>query len=564
MTSLFQGLPSSSSQPKPGKTTTSKDYLVATNDRTSVFVRRSDAVGYQDLVALLVVLFPGVSLYSVVVQTNELDTCAGRYVDIPPDLWAEISPEIQNIRVISRPPPNPKRPPTPPQSIIIHVQSPSGETTTVSLSSTASTYDLKAAIQNSGGTPVPAQLLTYHGQSLKDDSKLSEYGISDKATVYLQLQQNEPVVIPGSVPIVGGRRMRKPVIYLFSPRPIHVTVRVSLVYSWAFNAVYPSVPIKDTEIGQSIVWDVDTHEDHSLTTTTGTRVSYLFWEAEPKRGVLSPPLPPPSPRNTTVVLFDPMYPQVNNENSVVLRSSEAAEYLDRALSALCLHVEARTSFITYWLPEILKHDYVALHFLPQASYSHAAPLEVSPKPDIVTRVFMLFSPVGGDELVEWEGALTRAFESVDIWKGVVGVDGRGGGMGDEVFRVVEWGGMEVGSEWYKNLYDMKEEYQPSRSNIIRNVNATWAKQNLWIVFVHRNVSHILIRVDKDRDIGLRGDRSKGQRLEYAYVAIGYSSMPISVVTQDDATEKRCKNCEKSRGDLKVWAEMIPGVYPREW
>ncbi|KAK0471013.1 hypothetical protein IW261DRAFT_1671852 [Armillaria novae-zelandiae] len=441
MTSLFQSLPSSSSQPKPGKTTMSKDYLVATNDSTSVFVRRSDAVEYQDLVALLVALFPSVSLYSVVIQTNELDICAGRYVDIPPDLWQEISPEIQNIRVISCPP---KRPPTPPPSISIHVQSPSGETRTVSLQSSASTYDLKAAIRNSGGTSVPTQFLTYDGQSLKDDSKLSGYGISDKATVYLQLQQNEPAVIPGSMPIVGGRRMRKPVIYLFSPRPIHVTVKVSLVDSWTFNAVYPSVPIKNTEFGQSIVWDVDTHDDHSLTTPTGTRASYLFWEAEPKRGVLSAPSPPPSPRNTTVVPFDPMYPQVNNENSVVLLSSQAAEYLDRALSALCLHVEARTSFITYWLPEILKHDYVALHFLPQTAYSHAAPLEVSPKPDIVTRVFMLFSPVGRDELVEWEGALTRAFESVDMWKGVVGVDGGGGGMGDEVFRVVEWGGMEVG------------------------------------------------------------------------------------------------------------------------
>ncbi|KAK0471011.1 hypothetical protein IW261DRAFT_1425528 [Armillaria novae-zelandiae] len=194
-------------------------------------------------------------------------------------------------------------------------------------------------------------------------------------------------------------------------------MRVLLMDFWTFNDVYPSVPIKDTELGQSIVWDVDMHEDHSLTTPTGTRVSYQFWEAEPK--------------------------WVNNENSVGLRFSQAAEYLDKVLSALCLHVEARTSFITYWLPEILKHNYVALHCLPQASYEHAAPLAVEPKPDIVTRVFMLFTRVCGDELVQWEGALTRAFESVDIWKGVVGVDGHG--MEDEgLSRVLGWGGMEVG------------------------------------------------------------------------------------------------------------------------
>ncbi|PBK81589.1 hypothetical protein ARMGADRAFT_1144165 [Armillaria gallica] len=234
--------------------------------------------------------------------------------------------------------------------------------------------------------------------------------------------------------------MRKPVIYLFSPQPVHSTVRVSLVNAWSFSSVYPSVPIKATELGQSITWDVNTHEDHSMTTTTGTRVSYLFWEAEANRGA-SPPSPPPSPRNI-VVPFDPLFPQVNNENSVVLRASQAAEYLDKALSALCLHVEARTSFITYWLPSILKHEYVALHFLPQASYEHAAPLDVEPKPDIVTRVFMLFTRVCEDELVEWEGALTRAFESADIWKGIVGVDGHKAND-ERLFRVLEWGGMEV-------------------------------------------------------------------------------------------------------------------------
>ncbi|KAK0488269.1 hypothetical protein EDD18DRAFT_1420114 [Armillaria luteobubalina] len=72
---------------------------------------------------------------------------------------------------------------------------------------------------------------------------------------------------------------------------------------------------------------------------------------------------------------------------------------------------------------ILKHDYITLNFL----------LEVSPTPDIITRVFVLFTPVCGDELVEWEGA----FGSVGIWKEVVGcrmgdVDeakAKGGGVG---------------------------------------------------------------------------------------------------------------------------------------
>ncbi|PBK61358.1 hypothetical protein ARMSODRAFT_896776 [Armillaria solidipes] len=233
--------------------------------------------------------------------------------------------------------------------------------------------------------------------------------------------------------------MRKPVIYLFSPRPIHSIVRVSLVKAWSFSTVYPDVPIKDTELGQSIVWDVDTHEDHSLTTTTGNRVSYLFWEAEPKPHVL--PSPPSSPRDA-IIPFDPLFPQITKENSVVLRSSKVAAYLDQVLSFLRLHVEARTSFITYWLPSLLKHEYVALDFLPQASYEYAAPLDVDPKPDIITRVFMLFTRVCEDDLGEWEGALSRASENVDFWESIVGVDSNK--MKDErLFRVLEWGGMEV-------------------------------------------------------------------------------------------------------------------------
>ncbi|PBK61357.1 hypothetical protein ARMSODRAFT_870731, partial [Armillaria solidipes] len=69
--------------------------------------------------------------------------------------------------------------------MIIHVQIPSGETKSVSLLRSASVNDLKVVIQGTEGTPIYRQLLTCQGQSLMDDSKLSEYGISDKATIQL-------------------------------------------------------------------------------------------------------------------------------------------------------------------------------------------------------------------------------------------------------------------------------------------------------------------------------------------------------------------------------------------
>ena len=38
----------------------------------------------------------------MVIQTNELDICAGRYVGVPQELWSDVGLRILNIRVISR------------------------------------------------------------------------------------------------------------------------------------------------------------------------------------------------------------------------------------------------------------------------------------------------------------------------------------------------------------------------------------------------------------------------------------------------------------------------------
>ena len=123
---------------------------------------------------------------------------------------------------------------------------------------------------------------------------------------------------------------------------------------------------------------------------------------------------PNTSRATTPVgdreAFDPSCPSVSPGDSVLLPIGKVPGYLDTALKALTLHTEARTSFITYafsfptflslkshrdafsfcsivshvqnsvlgpgfvgyWLPDLLKHEYVALRFLTQASYEQAA------------------------------------------------------------------------------------------------------------------------------------------------------------------------------------------------
>lgn len=97
---------------------------------------------------------------------------------------------------------------------------------------------------------------------------------------------------------------------------------------------------------------------------------------------------------------------------------------------------------SFWLPFLLRHTYVALRFLPQGAYEESAPMSIEPKPDVVTRVFMIFQGVSeGDE--RWTEARTRAEQDLEgRWRDAVGVDAERA-LDTSLFRVLEWGGMEV-------------------------------------------------------------------------------------------------------------------------
>lgn len=88
----------------------------------------------------------------------------------------------------------------------------------------------------------------------------------------------------------------------------------------------------------------------------------------------------------------------------------------------------------------MKHHHIALRFVPQAAYEEAATLSVTPKPDVIVRVFMLFSGVREVDLGFWNEALPN--DNPEIWNEIVGI-GEDAMANAKIFRVLEWGGMEV-------------------------------------------------------------------------------------------------------------------------
>ncbi|KAG9011777.1 hypothetical protein FRB90_007077 [Tulasnella sp. 427] len=216
------------------------------------------------------------------------------------------------------------------------------------------------------------------------------------------------------VVLVGG----KPVIYLFPPRQLEATVRLSLSPSWRFDAVYPLTLIEDNvQSGQqTIVWETEaTPEGNLRDRASNIELTYLFWEAKTVSKLHHGGM-------AELRTFEPGQTRCEPENSAVLPVQTITQYIDRALGLLGLHTSARTDFITYWLPRFLQYKYIALRFVSQDAYEKAATLDITPKPDIVTRVFMLFQGIPEADLSAWTEATTRGTEDAGFWRAVVGTD----------------------------------------------------------------------------------------------------------------------------------------------
>ena len=91
--------------------------------------------------------------------------------------------------------------------------------------------------------------------------------------------------------------------------------------------------------------------------------------------------------------------------------------------------------IYYWRL-VQTSPYVAIRFIEQTVYEQVAPLAISPSPDVVTRVVMLFQNLNEADVAAWGRARERAQLGPVYWKDVVGLDERA--LDGSLYRALEW------------------------------------------------------------------------------------------------------------------------------
>lgn len=183
--------------------------------------------------------------------------------------------------------------------------------------------------------------------------------------------------------------LMKPVIYLYPKQG--ASLSVNLDYTGDLFVTYP-----EYKNG----WEVIASPDGSIINKEdGEEYSYLFWEG----------------KNTEEIQYD-------MTTGYVVKGEDTAEFLQDKLYEIGLLPKEYNEFIVYWLPQMIENKYNLIHFATKDEYHNRVGLDISPEPDSVLRVFMVFKKL--DEEIDVQPQEFETFRR----------DG---------FTVIEWGGTEL-------------------------------------------------------------------------------------------------------------------------
>lgn len=176
----------------------------------------------------------------------------------------------------------------------------------------------------------------------------------------------------------------KPVIYLYPEGKIEVSVKVN--YNGKLTYTIP-----DYRSG----WNVTAYPDGRIVNFDGKQYPYLFWEGVGES-------------------------DYDLSEGFCVKGSDAEKFLCDKLSLMGLSKSEIDDFNEFWVPFLKRNPYNRICFQTTA-YTDNAELVISPKPDSMLRVFMVYTPLDTPMIIKSQtiNAFERTGFSVVEWGGAV-------------------------------------------------------------------------------------------------------------------------------------------------
>ncbi|HUD05710.1 MAG TPA: hypothetical protein VMR18_02195 [Candidatus Saccharimonadales bacterium] len=182
----------------------------------------------------------------------------------------------------------------------------------------------------------------------------------------------------------------KPVIYLYPTKNEIINVKVGYK-----AGISKSSPLYNPIFG----WNILAHPNGGLTNLADHNdYSYLYWEGNPESM------------------------NFNMDEGFVISGKNTDSFLKQELTKIGLNSRESADFVSYWGPIMGVNSFNLIHFAQGSEYTSKVKLTISPKPESLLRVFMVYKSLKNPISV-----VPEIFPSFD----------RSG------FTVVEWGGSEL-------------------------------------------------------------------------------------------------------------------------
>ena len=150
----------------------------------------------------------------------------------------------------------------------------------------------------------------------------------------------------------------KPILYLYPEYTQEISVKLS-----------DDADILVSYPNYNDGWNVIAEPNGSLTDiNTGRKLYALYWEEK----------------------YDV---KLNSNEGFVVSNEDIIGFLEEKLAILGLNEREAEEFIVYWLPRLEKNNYYFIHFATEEELNEMIPIEITPKPDTMIRVYMEYKPV---------------------------------------------------------------------------------------------------------------------------------------------------------------------------